>query len=59
MHHRDYSAHGGDDESTFVEGGECSDLEADLVAKYVEKMMRGEASENSLTVEDLVPAQGF
>ncbi len=33
-------------------------LEADLIAKYVEKMMKGEASENSLTVEELVQ-QGF
>jgi riboflavin synthase len=32
-------------------------LEADLIAKYVEKMMRGDA-ETSLTVEDLV-RQGF
>jgi riboflavin synthase len=33
-------------------------LEADLIAKYVEKMMRADADENSLTVEDLV-RQGF
>ncbi|HTS06624.1 MAG TPA: riboflavin synthase [Candidatus Eisenbacteria bacterium] len=33
-------------------------LEADLIAKYVEKMMKGESSQNSLTIEDLV-AQGF
>jgi riboflavin synthase alpha subunit len=32
-------------------------LEADLIAKYVEKMMRG-APESSLTVEELV-RQGF
>ena len=36
--------------------GDPVNLEADLIAKYVEKMMHGEAS--SLTVEDLV-AQGF
>ncbi|MGP0019510.1 MAG: riboflavin synthase [Candidatus Sulfotelmatobacter sp.] len=38
--------------------GDPVNLEADLIAKYVEKMMRGDASENSLTVEDLVQ-QGF
>ena len=37
--------------------GDPVNLEADLVAKYVEKMMKGEA-EGSLTVEDLV-RQGF
>jgi riboflavin synthase len=38
--------------------GDPVNLEADLIAKYVEKMMRGNADENSLTVEDLV-RQGF
>jgi len=38
--------------------GDPVNLEADLIAKYVEKMMKGEASENSLTVEELV-RQGF
>jgi len=38
--------------------GDPVNLEADLIAKYVEKMMKGEASESSLTVEDLV-RQGF
>ena len=38
--------------------GDPVNLEADLIAKYVEKMMKGETSENSLTVEDLV-RQGF
>jgi riboflavin synthase len=38
--------------------GDLVNLEADLIAKYVEKMMKGEASENSLTVEELV-RQGF
>lgn len=33
-------------------------LEADLVAKYVEKMMKGDSIESSLTVEELV-RQGF
>jgi riboflavin synthase len=33
-------------------------LEADLIAKYVEKMMKGNSAESSLTIEDLVE-QGF
>jgi len=33
-------------------------LEADLIAKYVEKMMKGESSQSSLTIEELVQ-QGF
>lgn len=37
--------------------GDPVNLEADLIAKYVEKMMRGSA-ESSLTIEDLVE-QGF
>src|SRR3984957_16032314 len=37
--------------------GDPINLEADLIAKYVEKMMNGDA-ESSLTVEDLVQ-QGF
>jgi riboflavin synthase len=37
--------------------GDPVNLEADLVAKYVEKMMKG-AGESSLTIEDLVE-QGF
>jgi riboflavin synthase len=40
-----------------LKAGDPVNLEADLIAKYVEKMMRGEA-ERSLTVEDLV-RQGF
>ena len=36
--------------------GDPVNLEADLIAKYVEKMMKGEAS--SLTMEELVE-QGF
>jgi len=38
--------------------GDPVNLEADLIAKYVEKMMKGESSESFLTVEDLVE-QGF
>ena len=38
--------------------GDPVNLEADLIAKYVEKMMKAERSENSLTIEELVE-QGF
>jgi riboflavin synthase len=38
--------------------GDPVNLEADLIAKYVEKMMKGESSEGTLTVEELV-RQGF
>src|SRR3954465_15118974 len=38
--------------------GDPVNLEADLIAKYVEKMMRGESSQSSFTIEDLVE-QGF
>jgi riboflavin synthase len=38
--------------------GDPVNLEADLIAKYVEKMMKGEASAKPLTVEELV-RQGF
>jgi riboflavin synthase len=38
--------------------GDPVNLEADLIAKYVEKMVKGDASDSSLTVEDLVQ-QGF
>lgn len=38
--------------------GDPVNLEADLIAKYVEKMMKSGATESSLTVEDLVQ-QGF
>ena len=38
--------------------GDPVNLEADLIAKYVEKMMKGEAAQSSLTIEDLVE-QGF
>jgi riboflavin synthase len=38
--------------------GDPVNLEADLIAKYVEKMMRNDSEESSLTVEELV-RQGF
>ncbi len=38
--------------------GDPVNLEADLIAKYVEKMIRRHASESSLTIEELV-LQGF
>ena len=38
--------------------GDAVNLEADLIAKYVEKMMRGEPANSSITVENLV-RQGF
>jgi riboflavin synthase len=41
-----------------LQQGDPINLEADLIAKYVEKMMGGEAVESSLTVEELV-RQGF
>lgn len=41
-----------------LQPGDPVNLEADLIAKYVEKMMKGESSENSLTIEELVE-QGF
>ena len=41
-----------------LKAGDPVNLEADLIAKYVEKMMNGGSSPNSLTVEQLVE-QGF
>ena len=38
--------------------GDLVNLEADLIAKYVEKIMKREPQENSLTIEELV-RQGF
>ena len=38
--------------------GDPVNLEADVIAKYVEKMMKGEPAQSSLTIEDLV-GQGF
>jgi len=41
-----------------LQPGDPINLEADLIAKYVEKMMARESEESSLTVEELV-RQGF
>jgi riboflavin synthase len=41
-----------------LQPGDPVNLEADLIAKYVEKMMTGESAESTLTVEELV-RQGF
>ena len=41
-----------------LKAGDPVNLEADLIAKYVEKMMAGEPAESTLTVEELVQ-QGF
>ena len=41
-----------------LKAGDAVNLEADLIAKYVEKMMKGESSQNSFTIEELVE-QGF
>jgi len=38
--------------------GDAVNLEADLIAKYVEKMMKGEPATSSITVEELA-RQGF
>ena len=38
--------------------GDPVNLEADVIAKYVEKMMKGEPAQSSITVEELVE-QGF
>jgi riboflavin synthase len=38
--------------------GDPVNLEADVIAKYVEKMVQGASSEGSLTIDELV-AQGF
>ena len=38
--------------------GDAVNLEADLIAKYVEKMMKGEPAPSSITVEELA-RQGF
>lgn len=38
--------------------GDPVNLETDLIAKYVEKMMRGESGESTITLENLV-SQGF
>ena len=41
-----------------LKAGDPVNLEADVIAKYVEKMMKGEPARSSLTVEELV-RQGF
>jgi riboflavin synthase len=41
-----------------LQPGDPVNLEADLIAKYVEKMMKGKPAQSSLTVEELVQ-QGF
>jgi riboflavin synthase len=41
-----------------LKAGDPVNLEADLIAKYVEKMMANEPAESSLTIEELV-RQGF
>jgi riboflavin synthase len=41
-----------------LEAGDPVNLEVDMVAKYVEKMVQGEATGSSLTVERLA-RQGF
>ena len=43
---------------TSLKPGDPVNLEVDMIAKYVEKMMRGESGDSSLTVERLV-RQGF
>jgi riboflavin synthase len=41
-----------------LKAGDPVNLEADLIAKYVEKMMRRDSADSSLTIEELVE-QGF
>jgi len=41
-----------------LKAGDPVNLEADLISKYVEKMMKGDAAQSVLTIEDLVE-QGF
>ena len=41
-----------------LRAGDTVNLEADLIAKYVEKMMKRDPTESSLTIEELV-RQGF
>lgn len=41
-----------------LKSGDAVNLEADLIAKYVEKMMKGESGASSFTIEELVE-QGF
>ncbi|MGC1227956.1 MAG: riboflavin synthase, partial [Candidatus Sulfotelmatobacter sp.] len=41
-----------------LRAGDPVNLEADLIAKYVEKMIKGDPAEGSLSIEELV-RQGF
>jgi riboflavin synthase len=41
-----------------LKSGDPVNLEADVIAKYIEKMMKGESAKSSITVEELV-RQGF
>jgi len=41
-----------------LQAGEPINLEVDMVAKYVEKMLKGESASSSLTVKRLV-REGF
>jgi riboflavin synthase alpha subunit len=41
-----------------LKSGDPVNLEVDMIAKYVEKMMRGDSANSSITVERLVQA-GF
>jgi riboflavin synthase len=41
-----------------LKSGDPVNLETDMIAKYVEKMMKGESADRALTIEDLVQ-QGF
>lgn len=41
-----------------LQAGDPVNLETDLIAKYVEKMMKGEPEESTITLENLV-SQGF
>jgi riboflavin synthase len=43
---------------TSLKAGDAVNLEVDVVAKYIEKMIRGESGGSSLTVERLV-GEGF
>ena len=57
LHHRDHSAYLEMTNLHSLKPGDPVNLEADLIAKYVEKMTRG-ASQDSFTIEELV-AEGF
>ena len=48
----------GNDQPSSLKAGDPVNLEADMIAKYVEKMMKGESGNSPLTIERLVQ-QGF